>query len=62
MSRTLPEVLDLLKKLDELELIELLGVNSEDLVDRFSDLVEDNPEKFERELNQWFDLEEDEVE
>jgi len=62
MTRTLPEVLDLLKKLDEIELVELLGVNSEDLIDRFVDLVEDNPEKYEEALNQWFDTEEEDSE
>lgn len=61
MAKTLPEVLAQLKQLDEIELVELLGVNSEDLIDRFADLVEANPEKYEEALNQWFaDEEEDE--
>lgn len=54
MTKTLPEVLEQLKQLDEIDLVELLGVNSEDLIDRFTDLIEDNPEKFELALNQWF--------
>jgi hypothetical protein len=43
-----------LKQLDEISLMELLNINSEDLVDRFSDLIENNPDRFERELQQWF--------
>ena len=58
--RTLPEMLAQLKQLDEIELVELLGVNSEDLIERFSDIVEDNVEKFDEALNQWFDDEADE--
>ena len=54
MTKTLPEVLEQLKQLDEIDLVELLGVNSEDLIDRFADLVEENPDKFELALNQWF--------
>ena len=56
--RTLPEILMQLKQLDEIELVELLGVNSENLVDRFMDIIEDNPEKFNTELNQWFEEDE----
>ena len=57
--RTLPEVLTQLKQLDEIDLVELLGVNSEHLVDRFADLVENDMDKFNEALNQWFDDEED---
>lgn len=58
--RTLPEVLMQLKQLDEIELVELLGVNSENLIDRFEDIVENNVEKFDEALNQWFDDEDQE--
>ena len=57
--RTLPEILDQMKQLSEIDLVELLGINSEDLIDRFSDIVEDNPDKFDLALNQWFDDEDD---
>lgn len=60
MAKTLPEVLAQLKQLDEIDLVELLGVNSEDLIDRFADLVEANPDKYEEALNQWFDSEDEE--
>lgn len=57
--RTLPEVLTQLKQLDEIDLVELLGVNSEHLVDRFADLVENDMDKFNEALNQWFDDEDE---
>lgn len=50
----LSEIMEQLKQLDEISLMELLNINSEDLVDRFSDLIENNPDRFERELQQWF--------
>ena len=58
--RTLPEILMQLKQLDEIELVELLGVNSENLVDRFYDIIEADPDKFNLELNQWFEDDENE--
>ena len=57
--KTFVEILAQLKQLDEIELVELLGVNSEDLIDRFVDLIEANPDKYEEALNQWFDSEEE---
>ena len=48
-----------LKQLDEITLLELLNVNSEDLVDRFQDLIENDPDKYARELQQWFPEEEE---
>lgn len=59
MTKTLPEVLEQLKQLDEIDLVELLGVNSEDLINRFEDIVENDIEKFELALNQWFDDDDD---
>ena len=56
--RTLPEMLEMMKQLDEIELVELLWVNSCDLIDRFADLIEENPDKFDLALNQWFETDE----
>jgi hypothetical protein len=39
---TLEELRERLKSLDEVMLLELLGLSSEDLVKAFSDLIEDN--------------------
>jgi len=40
MSLTFQDVSDRLKQIDELTLVEMLGITSEDLVDRFSDIIE----------------------
>jgi hypothetical protein len=52
--RTFEEVREQLKQLDEVLLLELLGASSEDLVERFQDIIEDNHDKLERELEQFF--------
>ena len=57
--KTLGDMMLQLKQLDEITLMELLNINSEDLVDRFQDLIENNPEKFALELQQWFPDEEE---
>jgi hypothetical protein len=41
---TLEELRERLKSLDEITLVELLGLTTEDLVKAFSDLIEDNCE------------------
>jgi hypothetical protein len=41
MTLTLPELIERLKELDEVTLLELLGITSESLVDRFSDVIEE---------------------
>ena len=46
---TLNEMKELLAtQFDEVALLEIFNVNSYDIVSRFSDLIEDDPEKFER--------------
>ena len=53
--RTLGDISQHLKQLDEITLLELLGVSSEDLVDRFQDIIEDKADVLDLELNQWFE-------
>ena len=36
--------------LDEVTILEILNINSYDLVQRFEDMIEDNRDKLEREL------------
>jgi NAD(P)H-nitrite reductase large subunit len=48
---TLEEVKERLKRFDEMYLLELLGVTSEDLVEVWSDLIESKFEKFEKEVD-----------
>lgn len=41
MSLTLNDVLDKLKQIDEISLLEILEITSEDIIDRFTDKVEE---------------------
>jgi hypothetical protein len=45
---TLTEINERLKALDEVDLLEVLGITSEDLVDRFSDVIEDKIDKLQQ--------------
>ena len=47
MALTLNDILDRLRQLDEVELLDILGLNSDILVDRFSDIIEDKLEQLE---------------
>ena len=53
------EVCDELKKLDEITLLEVLDITSEDIVDRFSDKIEDNYDKLAEEFTTYTEEEED---
>jgi hypothetical protein len=50
MALTLNDIKDRLKMINEIDLLELLEINSEDIVERFTDLIEDNFDKLEREV------------
>lgn len=52
MALTLEEIKERLKRLDELTLLELLEVSSEELVERFDDIIEDNYERYEEEVTE----------
>ena len=52
MSRTLPEVMEYLKQMDEITLMERLSVTSEDLVERFIDKIEEEIDEFEQEMEE----------
>jgi hypothetical protein len=45
MYLTFNELLERLRQLDEITLVEELGLTSEDLVDRFSDVIESKQDK-----------------
>jgi hypothetical protein len=45
---TLTEVVERLKEVDEIDLLEALNITSEDLVDRFSDVIEDKIDKLQQ--------------
>jgi|TARA_R110002167_G_scaffold543_6_gene2449 hypothetical protein len=50
MALTIADISDRLKHLDEITLLEVLDISSEDLVERFQDLIEDRAEELEEEL------------
>ena len=50
MNLTFEEIKEKLAMLDEITLLELLNINSYDLVQRFDDIIEDNLDKLEREI------------
>lgn len=47
---TLTDAMERLKQLDEITLLEILEISSEDLVDRFQDVIEDKLEYLEEDL------------
>ena len=51
MALTLREVLERLKSLDEVELCDILSITSEDLVERFIDVIEDKMDTLEIEVD-----------
>jgi hypothetical protein len=50
MAMTFEEVRERLKHLDEVTLLEVLNISSEEIVERFSDLIEDRLDTLEPEL------------
>jgi hypothetical protein len=51
MAYTLRDVIDKLKQFDEITLLELLDISSEELLERFIDKVENNFEQLEDLIN-----------
>jgi len=52
MHLTFNELLERLRQLDEITLVEELGITAEDLVDRFSDVIESKQDKL-RTIVEW---------
>jgi hypothetical protein len=50
MPLLLHEIKERLQALDEVTLLELLEISSEDIVEMFSDRIEDNADKLEKEV------------
>jgi hypothetical protein len=57
VALTLEEIKARLKLLDELTLLELLGVSSEEIVERFDDIIENDYERYETEVSETSDQE-----
>ena len=56
MALTLNDICDRLKNLDEVSLLEVLDIASEDIVDRFNDRIEDKADLLEEELKDWIHI------
>ncbi len=50
MTILFEELKEKLERLDEISLLELLNVSSKDLINAFSDTIEDNMDKFLKEI------------
>jgi hypothetical protein len=51
MALTLEEIKERLKRWDEITLIEELSLRSEDIVERFDDIIEDQADRLENLVN-----------
>jgi len=51
MATTWKELLEKLKKIDEISLMELLEISSEDIVDRFGDKIEERADRLFSEID-----------
>ena len=51
MALTLEEIKERMKRWDELTLIEELSIRSEDIVERFDDIIEENADRLESLVN-----------
>ena len=50
MNITFEELKEKLQRVDEVTLLELLDIRSEDIIDRFEDYIEDKQEQLMREI------------
>ena len=55
MPLTLNEIYDKLKDIDEITLLEILNITSEDLVERFQDEIDEQADRLEKELQDEID-------
>ena len=51
---TLPDLCERMKRLDEITLLEVLNISSEELIERFQDLIE---ERFDKDVDRFSNLE-----
>ncbi len=52
MSLTLRDIMERMATLDEITLLEVLDITSEELIERFADKIEDRFEDLERDLDE----------
>jgi len=51
--QTFEEICEKLIQIDEISLLEILSISSEDIVDRFKDLIENKLEYFQKDLEEY---------
>jgi hypothetical protein len=51
MTLTIEEIKERLKRWDEVALLEELEIDSEQIVERFDDIIEDNADRLEQQVN-----------
>lgn len=51
--QTFEEICEKLTQIDEISLLEILSISSEDIVDRFKDLIENKLEYFQKDLEEY---------
>lgn len=51
MTLTIEEIKERLKRWDEVALLEELEIDSEQIVERFEDVIEDNADRLEQQVN-----------
>jgi hypothetical protein len=51
MSLTLRDIMERMAKLDEITLLEVLNISSEEIIERFADKIEDKFEELEIDLD-----------
>jgi hypothetical protein len=52
MSLTLRDIMERMAKLDEITLLEVLNISSEEIIERFADKIEDKFEELEIDLDE----------
>lgn len=51
--QTFEEICEKLIQIDEISLLEILSISSEDIIDRFKDLIENKLEYFQKDLEEY---------
>lgn len=50
--KTITDIIEQLKQIDEISLLEILDISSEDILEKFKDLIEERLEYFQQDLEE----------
>jgi hypothetical protein len=50
--KTITDIIEELKQIDEISLLEILDISSEDILEKFKDLIEERLEYFQQDLEE----------